>query len=562
MSAAASQPSPAFAWLAARAGFWPVITLGAFIVVSALLVYPVYNILALSVSAKDESERFVDNYVKFFSERYYYQTLINSFIVSIAAMIGAVLVGVPAAYFVARYRFWGRTFVRAAIVLIFVSPPFIGSYSWVILFGRSGLISGWFADLGIALPTIYGAQGIIFVFILQFFPFVFLMVTSGLRTIDQSIEDAARNLGSSELRSFFTVLAPILLPSITTGSLLVFVAAFSEFGTPIILGEKFRVLPVLIYGEFVNEFGGRPVFASALSAILLAVTTLALVVQRVAARRFTHGAITIRPLEVREQTLVKRSLAGAFVLLLVAIALMPVVNIVISAFLKANGPVLLAEFSLDSFRRIGPRLWTPLSNTLLFTTAATALCAVIGTAIGYIIARRGGFLSSSLDMIIMFSYAVPGVVLGVGLVISYNEPPLILTGTSLILVLAYFIRRLPFSVRSSVAMLHQISRDTEEASINLGAGPARTFARITVPMVAMAILSGALLTWSNTIRELSATLILQSGPTVTMSVEIFNEVVNANFGLASALGTILILLTFCPLIILFRMLGKREDVLV
>jgi len=234
----------------------------------------------------------------------------------------------------------------------------------------------------------------------------------------------------------------------------------------------------------------------------------------------------------------------------------------VSAFLKANGPVLLAEFSLDSFRRIGPRLWTPLSNTLLFTTAATALCAVIGTAVGYIIVRRGGFLASSLDTIIMFSYAVPGVVLGVGLVVSYNEPPFVLTGTALILVLAYFIRRLPFSVRSSVAMLHQISRDTEDASVNLGASPSRTFVKITVPMVAMAILSGALLTWSNTIRELSATLILQSGPTVTMSVEIFNEVVNANFGLASALGTILILLTFCPLIILFRMLGKREDVLV
>jgi len=549
-------------WVDTLFGFWPLVTLIAFIAVGTLLILPVLNIVALSFSGKQAASGMIDNYRTFLSQPYYYQTLVNSFTVSIAATTGAVLVGVPAAYYVARYRIWGRAFVRAAVVLIFVSPPFIGSYSWVILFGRSGVISGWFADFGIVLPTIYGAQGIIFVFILQFFPFVFLIVSSGLRSIDQSIEDAARNLGSSELRTFFTVIAPILIPSITTGALLVFVASFSEFGTPIILGERFRVLPVLIYGEFVNEFGGRPTFASTLSVLLLVVTTAALAFQRIVATRFAFGAPTIRPLEPQEQPLAKRILATAFVLLLMGIALLRIANIVISSFLKANGPVLLPQWSLDSFRRIAPRLWTPLSNTILFTTIATVFCAAVGTAVGYIIVRRRNFLSNSLDTIVMFSYAVPGVVLGVGLVISYNEPPFAMTGTALILILAYFIRRLPFSVRSSVAMLQQISRDTEDASVNLGAGPARTFLKITVPLVAMAILSGALLTWSNTIRELSATLILQSGPTVTMSVEIFNEVVNANFGLASALGTILILLTFFPLVILFWALGKNEEVLV
>ena len=543
-------------------GFWPLVTLLAFLVVGTLLILPVFNIVLLSFSGKDEAAGIIDNYRTFFSERFYYRTLINSFIVSSAATVGAVAVGVPAAYFVARYKIWGRTFVRAAVVLTFVSPPFIGSYSWVILFGRSGLISSLLADNGIFLPSIYGAQGIIFVFILQFFPFVFLIVSSGLRSVDQSIEDAARNLGSSELRTFFTVIVPMLIPSITTGALLVFVAAFSEFGTPIILGERFRVLPVLIYGEFVNEFGGRPTLASTLSVLLLAVTCAALVLQRRVAMRFAHGAATIRPLEPQEQPIAKRILAAAFVLLLAGFALLPIVNIVVSSFLKANGPVLLAELTLGNYRQIAATLWTPLSNTILFTTTATLLCAAVGTAVGYIIVRRRSLLSSSLDTIIMFSYAVPGIVLGVGLVVTYNEPPFALTGTSLILVLAYFIRRLPFSVRSSVAMLQQISRDTEDASVNLGAGPARTFVKITVPLVSSAILSGALLTWSTTIRELSATLILQSGKTVTMSIEIFNEVVNANFGLASALGTILILLTFWPLVVLFWGLGKHEEVVV
>lgn len=559
---AAALPRRTFLRLQSLLGFWPLVTLAVFALVTALLIYPVINVVALSFSGKDESAGIIDNYRTFFTNRYYYQTLINSFAVSAAATVGAVLVGVPAAYFVARYRIWGRTFVRAAVVLVFVSPPFIGTYSWVILFGRSGLVSGWFASMGIELPSIYGAQGIIFVFILQFFPFVFLMVSSGLRTIDQSVEDAARNLGSSELRTFFTVLVPILVPSITTGALLVFVAAFSELGTPILLGEKFRVLSVLIYSEFVSEFGGRPIVGSTLAVILMAVTIVALALQRYIASRHEHPAITIRPLEAQEQALLKRILAAVFVLGLTGLAILPILNVTVSAFLKANGPILLPEFSLDSFRAIAPRLWAPLSNTIFFTTSATLLCAVVGVAVGYIVVRRRGLLASTLDTIIMLSFAVPGVVLGVGLVASYHEPPVALTGTSLILILAYFVRRLPFSVRSSVSMLHQISQDTEYASLNLGAGPIRTFALVTVPMVAIAILSGALLTWSNTIRELNTTLMLQSGPNVTMSIEIFNEVVNANLGIAAAFGTVLIVLNFLPLVVLFWVLGKREEVIV
>ncbi len=550
------------AWVAHRIGFWPIITLLVFLTLIALLLMPVVNIIGMSLSSKDPNSSVIANYVEFFSRRFYYQTLINSVQVSVAATFFAVLVGVPAAYFATRYEIFGRSFVRAAVVLTFVSPPFIGSYSWVVLFGRSGIVTQTLADIGINLPSIYGAPGIVLVFTLQFFPFVFLMVSSGLKSIDQSVEDAARNLGSSELRTFFTVLLPLLIPSISAGALLVFVAAFTDIGTPIIIGERFRVLPVLVFGEFVNEFGGRPILASTLAVLLLTVTTSALLLQRWYAARHAYGTSAIRPLLVMEQSTAKRALASTYVLLLVGLALLPVINIVISSFLKANGPLLIAEFTMENYHRVWRTIGTPLSNTLYYTTVATAMCAVVGTAVGYIIVRRPGRLGGWLDGVVMFSYAVPGIVLAVGLVVTYNEPPLILTGTSAILILAFFIRRLPFSVRSSVSMLQQLSRDTEDASINLGAGPGRTFLRITVPLLSMAILSGVLLTWSNTIRELSATLILQSGNTVTLSIEIFNEVVNGNFGIASALGTVLILLTFLPLVILFAFLGKKEEALV
>ncbi len=548
--------------LAGVFGFWPMVTIAVLLVIGALLLLPVFNIIGLSLSGGAKDGDLLDHYRKFFGERFYYQTLLNSLWVSCSAMAFAVALGVPAAYFVNRYDIWGKGFIRAAVVLTFVSPPFIGSYSWVVLFGRSGIARQLFTGLGIDLPSIYGPQGIIFVFTLQFFPFVFLLVSSGFKAIDQSVEDAARNLGSSEFRTFRTVIAPLLVPAITTGALLVFIASFTDLGTPIILGERFRVLPVLIYGEFVNEFGGRPVLASSLSVVLLAVTTGALLLQRAIAKRHAHGTSAVRPLEVSEQPIGKRIAATFYVFMLIGVALLPIINIVISSFLQANGPVLIAKFTLGNYQQIASRLALPLWNTVFFTTTATLLCAVIGTAVAYIIVRRPGPVAGPLDTIVMFSYAVPGIVLGVGLVVTYHDEPFALTGTALILILAYFIRRLPFSVRSSVSMLQQVARDTEDASVNLGAGPGRTFIKITIPMLATAIVSGALLTWSNTIRELSATLILQSGNTTTIAIEIFNEVVNGNFGIASALGTVLISLTFLPLLILFSVIGKKEDVLV
>ncbi|MCO5071647.1 MAG: iron ABC transporter permease [Rhizobiaceae bacterium] len=558
MSSVATAPSP----LSRLLSFWPIVTLVALATSTFLLLLPVYNIVGLSFSGQEGGAGIFENYIMFFSEPYYYRSLINSFIVSISAMVLALLIGVPAAYIVSRYDIVGRSLIKTAVVLTFVSPPFIGSYSWVVLLGRKGVLSQMFADVGISLPSIYGAPGIIFVFTLQFFPFVFLLVSSGLKSIDQSVEDAARNLGSGEGRTFFTVIAPLLLPSITTGALLVFIASFTDLGTPIILGERFRVLPVLIYGEFVNDFGGRPVLASTLAVLLLIVTTGALLLQRRLAARFSYATSAIRPLTLQSPGPLKRFLASVFIYGLVLLALLPMINIVISAFLKSNGPVLVAKFTLANFDKVWRMADGPLLNTVMFTTIATAMCAIMGTMIAYIIARRSGRISALLDTVVMFSYAVPGIVLGVGLVVTYHNPPLALTGTPLILILAYFIRRLPFSVRSSVSSLQQLSRDTEEASINLGAGPGRTFLKITVPLLSMAILSGALLTWSNTIRELSATLVLQSGSTTTISVEIFNEVANGNFGTASALGMTLIVLTFLPLLLLFTFLGKNEEALV
>ncbi|MBI4572260.1 MAG: iron ABC transporter permease [candidate division NC10 bacterium] len=558
----AASPLPLLAAIREHVTFWSLVTLLGFCTVIALLIVPMVNIGIASLATAAGDFKIIENYARFFSRKYYYITLVNSLWVSGLATVGAILIGVPMAYCVSRYDVWGKSLVRAAVVLTFVSPPFIGSYSWVLLLGRGGLITGWFRELGITIPTIYGWRGIVLVFILQYFPFVFLMVSSALRSIDQALEDASRNLGASEFGAFRTVIWPILAPSVATGALLVFITSFSDFGTPMIIGERFVVLSTLIYGEFVNEFGGNPAMASTLSMFLLIVSIGALLLQRHYAAARSYGNVTVRPLEVKAQPLLKRVLATLFVLLLLSLAMLPTATIVVSSFLKTKGPLLLPEFSLESYRQVLYTLPHVLKNTLLLSTISTGLGVVAGTLVAYVIVRRRSLATTVLDSLIMFPYAVPGVVLAVGLVITFNRPPVLLTGTWVIMVLAYVIRRLPYSVRSSVGMLQQLDTGVEDASINLGVPPAQTFLRITVPLLAPAILSGALLTWSTTIRELSATVILYSGPWATMSVEIFAQVLIGSFGKASALGTVLILITFVPLLILFHYLGKGEEVLV
>lgn len=499
-------------------------------------------------------------YREFFQYRYYYSTLLNSLFVSSSATVLATLIGFPLAYLVSRIELPGKLLVRVAVVMTFVSPPFIGAYAWILLLGRNGIITQAFASLGLDIPSIYGWPGIILVFTLNAFPFVFLLVSSGFRTIDQSLEDAAINLGRTRLGALRTVILPLMVPSISTGALLVFVTTFADFGTPMIIGEGFRVIASLIYSEFINEFGGNPRVASTLSVILLVVTISALLFQRWLAKRTSFGQDTTKPLGVFRLPRWGTAVSSTFVYGVVILALLPTLTIIISSFLKSQGPILYPEFTLEGFR-LARRLPLALKNSLLFVSAATLLCVAVGSVIGYVVSRGRGRLVAAIDTMSMVPFAVAGVVLGIALALTFGGAPFFLGGTAAILILAYFIRRLPYTVRSVSSMLHQVGVQQEEASVNLGAPPFLTFLWITVPQITPALLSGALLTWATTAREFNTTVMLYVAQTRTVPVEVFTQVLQGNFGAASVVGTVLIAITVIPIVVLFAVLGKDEEIL-
>ena len=188
------------------------------------------------------------------------------------------------------------------------------------------------------------------------------------------------------------------------------------------------------------------------------------------------------------------------------------------------------------------------------------ICGIVVLAflMAYLSVRRRNALTSLLDLCSIFPYVISGSVLGIMLLMAFNKPPLALSGTAAIIVISFIIRRLPHTLRSSVAILHQISKSSEEAAVSLGASPLRSFLDVTARLMLPGVMTGATLSWVAVINELSASIILYTGATKTMSVAIYSEVQSASYGTAAALATVLTGTTVLSLLLLFSLSGKRE----
>ena len=427
----------------------------------------------------------------------------------------------------------------------------------MLLLGRNGLFARIFQQIGLEVPSIYGWKGIVLVFTLQFFPFVFLMVSAAINAIDRSLEEAATNLGAGRLRVFFTVTLPLITPAILSGALVVFYLCIENFGVPTLIGEDFCVLSVQAYNEFISEMGGNPSMAGALSMILLAITLALTVFQKYWIERRNYAMTSLNPQEIKTLRPLPTLVIWCFCAGLVFVALFPFAVVMISSVTKTSGPVMyFGQFSLENFIRaftIAPR---PIVNSFFLATTATIIGIVFGIVISYLLVRKRGAVSYLLDILVMLPLAIAGTVQGIALAAAYNKGPIILTGTWMILVLAYFIRKMPYSIKTTASLLQQIDRSIEEASINLGVPPVRSFIKVVIPVMMPGIIAGAIIMWVTTLAELSSTIVLYYGPWATMTVEIFQRIGSGDFGPASAYATILIISVLIPLFILNHVSGR------
>lgn len=539
--------------------FWTFVTLAIAIIFTVLLVYPLFSLFLSGFQDSATGAFTLKNFAKLFQKKYYYQGMINSFLITFCVTILAVLIGAPMAYLMSAFKIKGKGFAEIMIIISMMSPPFIGAYSWVLLCGRSGVATKFFQNiLGIEMPTIYGFPGILLVLTLKLYPFIYLYVSGALAKIDVSLGEAAESLGCSSVKKVFTIILPLILPTLLAGSLMVFMNALADFGTPMLIGEGFNVMPVMIYSEFISEVGGQANFAASMAVIMVLLTALLFMGQKYIINKKSFTMSSLRPMKAKEITGIKGVLAHIAIYFVIFLSIIPQLTVFYTSFLKTRGSMFADGFSLDSYKAVFERLGTAVTNTYLYGLMAIAIIVILGMFIAYVTTRKRNIITSFIDAITMFPYIIPGSVLGITLLSAFNKKPLVLSGTFVIMIAAYVIRRLPYTLRSSAAILYQISPSIEEASISLGCSPVKTFFKITAIMMLPGVMAGAILSWITVINELSASAILYTGATRTMSIAIYTEVVRANYGTAAALSSILTITTIISLLIFFKITGSKS----
>jgi len=538
--------------------FWNLTTITLIVFFAVFLIYPLGALLLGSFQGNDGSFT-LEHFQTFFEKKYYYQSLMHSFAVTICVTILAIAIGVPLAYLMSTLKIRGKGIIEILIIISVLSPPFIGAYSWILLLGRSGVVSKFFMEhFDITVPSIYGFGGILLVFTLKLFPYIYLYVSGALKKMDSSLMEAAESLGVTGIKKMTTLVLPLVLPTVLAGAMLVFMNSLADFGTPMLIGEGYSTMPVLIYSEFISEVGGNAHFAAALSTIMILITTIIFIAQKYVVNKKSYEMSSLRPIQPVKATGIKNFFAHLFIYVIVGLAIIPQVTVIYTSFLKTRGAMFIEGFTLDSYKRVLERMGDSILNTYVYGIIALVIIIILGMLISYASVRRKNFFTSFIDTIAMFPYIVPGSVLGITLLLAFNKSPLLLSGTASILIISFIIRRLPYTMRSSAAIIYQLSPSMEEASISLGYSPMRTFINVTARLMMPGVLAGALLSWITVINELSSSIILFTGNTRTMSVAIYSEVIRASYGTAAALSTILTVTTVVSLLIFFRMTGSKE----
>ena len=541
-----------------RWDFWTIITVAIIALFMLFLIYPLLSLFLSGFKETGTDAWTLENYSKFFSRKYYTEALLNSFKLTACVTVVAIMLGAPLAYFMSFYKIKGKGLLEILFIISMMSPNFIGAYSWILLLGRSGSVTQFLKGMGIETPSIYGFGGMLLVFALKLYPFIYMYVSGALKKIDVALSEAAESLGCSGLRKVFTLIMPLVTPTLVAAALLVFMNCMADFGTPALIGEGYRVMPTLVYAEFVGESGGSANFAACMATIMVVITAAIFLLQKwyVNTKSFTMSSM--RPIQPKAVGGIKGILIHLYIYLLAGLSIIPQCMVVYTSFKATHLQVFVEGFSLESYRKVFSTAIQSITNTYLYCLVAILVIVVLGMLIAYLAVRRKSWLTNLIDTIAMFPYIVPGSVLGITLLVAFNHQPLMLAGSALILIISLVIRRMAYTLRSSSAILYQISPSMEEAAISLGDSQPKAFAKVTAKMMLPGVASGAILSWITLINELSSSVMLYTARTRTMSVAIYNEVIRASYGTAAALATILTVTTVVSLLIFFKVSGSKD----
>ena len=542
----------------------PLIMITAVAAVTVLVVLPIGSLLIGSVWS--EGGLTFALFERALSARLYLQALINSLVLGAWTSLFSVIIGVPLAWTVSRTNVPGKRMIQITASLSYLSPPFLTAIAFVYLFSpNSGLINMFMRDVvGLTWLTfnIFSMTGLVVVTVIHTFPFVFLLASSALQSVDASYEEAAQILGAGKFRTALTITAPLVAPAILSGTLLAFVNAIALFGSQAIIGLPARIftLPTRLYSLF--SYPPQYGLASALSLIFVAITLLALYLQRAFLAKRSY--VTLAGKGSRPQLIdlgsARWGVFGFCAIVLIVAIVLPYLTLIAVSLSKSWGLDFWHGLTLANYRFIlfdYDVTQRAISNSLILATAAALLAVLLGAIVAWIDLRTRMPGRKLLDYAALVPLGLPGIVMAVALIQFWLKMPLAFYGTLTILLLAYVGRYIPLGVRAANTALQQIDPSLEESAAILGAGWGRTMKEITLPLIRPGLFAGWLLVFVPTIQELSASILLFSSHSITLAVAVYNLYETGHTEPVAALAMINVVIIGIAILIANRLGGGR-----
>ena len=536
---------------------------GAMLALVVLVVLPLMFLLFGSVKGEDGLS--LDHFAEVMSGRLYINALKNSLILGAWTGLFSLVIGLVLAWAVSRTDVPAKPLIQVTATLSYLSPPFLTAIALTYLFSpNAGLINVLMRDVA-GLPwltfNIFSMSGLVLVTVMHTFPFVYLLASSALQSVDASYEEAAQILGASKLRTAFSITAPLVAPAILSGTLLAFVNAIALFGSQAIIGLPGRIvtLPTRIYAlfDYPPEYG----LASALSLVFVILTVAALYLQRAFLARRSYVTLAgkgSRP-QLMELGVFRWVLLGFVIAVFIVSIVAPYATLIAVSFSKSWGldfwkGLTLANYKFILFEyNVTQRA---IVNSLILATVAATIAVILGAVIGWIDLRTRIPGRKLLDYASLIPLGLPGIVVAVALIQFWLAMPIALYGTLAILLLAYVGRYIPLGVRAANASLRQVDPSLEESAQILGASWTTTMREITLPLIRPGLFAGWLLVFVPVIQELSASILLFSSRSITLAVAVYNLYETGYIEPVAALAMINMLIIGAAIWLAYRIGGR------
>lgn len=476
----------------------------------------------------------------------------NSIVVSVTVTAFATVIGLVMSFTLNRVAFMGRRIMKILVLLPFVNPPFVGSISYIMLFGKRGLITHQL--LGLTISP-FGLQGILIIQILSLSSHAYLLISSSIRKIDVTLEDAARNLGATEGNVFRTITVPMMRPEILGTALLIFLESMADFSTPLVIGGSYQTLASDLYIQITGLYN---MTSATLSGIILLIPCVGIfILHKYYFSKHSYFSEDHISLDIEYKHIGKKTkiFLVTFCGIFISFVLAKYLFIIIGALTKSWGHDY--TFTLEHVKALGGRKYKPFVNSFKLATISALIASGTGVTLAYLIKVKQLKFSGMVDFLATVPAAIPGILFGISYLVTFKYPlfgigrlwltdtkGIVLMGSSVIIYLICIARFMNTGLRSGYALFEHIHPDIEKASYNLGASVAQTFIKIIIPLMKDAFSASFLKSFSSGMVTLGAIILLLIPSNKVAVQQVFQIITSSDTGNAAAMALMLSLMTF------------------